>query len=112
MVRQVASHGFFRPFLGEPSSRAEVEEGLDASAKILSFLDSVAGEGLVLNGRDFSLADCHLAPMIDYFVRAREGKAALAGHPDLQRWWDRTSTRDVIADTDPFAAGERSGLRS
>jgi glutathione S-transferase len=110
MVRQVSSHAFFRPFFGEPSSRAAVDSGLEASAKVLSFLDGVAAEGLVLDGREFTLADCHLAPMIDYFVRAEEGKAALAGHPDLQRWWDRTSTRDVLAATDPFPDRTVSGF--
>jgi glutathione S-transferase len=102
MVRQVSSHAFFRPFLGEESSREEIDAGLEASRRVLSFLDGVAGEGLVLSGRDFTLADCHLAPMIDYFVRAAEGKAALSSHPALQRWWERTSVLDVLKATDPF----------
>ena len=103
MVRQVSSHGFFRPSLGEPSSREEVELGLEASGKVLSFLDRVAGEGEVLSGRDFTLADCHLAPMMDYFVRAEEGKAALSARPALQSWWDRASVLDALRATDPFA---------
>lgn len=104
MVRQVSSHAFFRYLFGDPSCREEVDSGLAASRKILSFLDSVAGEGLVLGGRDFTLADCHLAPMIDYFVRAEEGKAALSSHPALRGWWDRISALDVLKATDPFAA--------
>lgn len=103
MVRQVSSHAFFRPFVGEPSSREDVELGLEASRKVLSFLDRVAGEGEVLTGRDVTLADCHLAPMIDYFVRAEEGKAALSPHRALQDWWDRMSVLDVLQATDPFA---------
>ena len=103
MVRQVSSHAFFRPFLGEPSSREEVDSGLEASRRVLSFLDRVASEGEVLTGRDFTLADCHLAPMIDYFVRAEEGKAALAPHLALRKWWDRVSVLAVLRATDPFA---------
>ncbi|HWT12649.1 MAG TPA: glutathione S-transferase family protein [Allosphingosinicella sp.] len=103
MVRQVSSHAFFRPYFGEPSRREEVEQGLEASRRILSFLDGVAGEGEVLSGRDVTLADCHLAPMMDYFVRAEEGKAALAPHLALQRWWDRVSVLDVLTATDPFS---------
>ena len=103
MVRQVASHAFFRPFFGEPSSRDEIDLGLEASRKILSFLDRVAGEGEVLTGRDITLVDCHLAPMIDYFVRAEEGKAALAAHLALQSWWDQLSVLDILKATDPFA---------
>ena len=103
MVRQVSSHAFFRPSFGEPSSPEEIDAGLQASAKVLRFLDAVAGEGLVLGVRDFTLADCHLAPMIDYFVRAEEGKAALSSHVVLQRWWDRMSVLEVLKTTDPFA---------
>jgi glutathione S-transferase len=103
MVRQVSSHAFLRPFFGEPSSRAEIDAGLEASRRVLAFLDRVAGEGLVLNGRDTTLADFHLAPMIDYFVRAEEGKAALSSHPQVRGWWERTSTLDVLKGTDPFA---------
>lgn len=109
MVRQVASHGFFRPFLGEPASREEVEAGLEASAKVLSFLDGVAEEGEVLTGRELTLADWHLAPMMDYFVRAEEGKAALAPHRALQRWWDRVSGLEAMKATDPFAVQAAAG---
>ncbi|PWG01941.1 glutathione S-transferase family protein [Sphingosinicella humi] len=103
MVRQVASHAFFRPYFGEQSSREEVDAGLEASKTVLAFLDVVAGEGEVLTGRDITLADCHLAPMMDYFVRAEEGKAALSPHLALQRWWDRVSVLDILRVTDPFA---------
>jgi glutathione S-transferase len=103
MVRQVSSHAFFRPSVGEPSSREEVDLGLAASRKVLAFLDRVAGEGEVLTGRDFTLADCHLAPMMDYFVRAEEGKAALSPHLALRKWWDRASVLGVLQATDPFA---------
>lgn len=109
MVRQVSSHGFFRPFVGEKSSREEIDAGLEASAKVLSFLDGVAAEGEVLTGRDITLADCHLAPMMDYFVRAEEGKAALSAHLALQRWWDQLCVLDVLKATDPFAVQTASG---
>lgn len=103
MVRQVASHAFFRPLFGEPSSREEIELGLAASRTILSFLNRVAGEGEVLTGRDISLADFHLAPMVDYFLRAEEGKQALFRHPALLRWWDRVSGLAILKETDPIA---------
>jgi glutathione S-transferase len=49
-----------------------------------------------------ALADCHLAPMIDYFARTEEGKAALSSHRVLQGWWDWVSALDVLNATDPF----------
>jgi glutathione S-transferase len=102
MVRQVSSHAFFRPLFGEASSREEIDRGLEASGKILSFLDGVADEGVVLTGRDITLADCHLAPVIDYFVRAEEGKEALSLHLALRRWWEQVSVLGVLKATDPF----------
>ena len=108
MVRQVSSHAFFRPLFGEPSSPGEIAAGLKASEKLLSFLDRIAGEGLVLSGRDITLADYHLAPMVDYFVRAEAGKAALSSRRALQLWWDRVSVLDVLKATDPFAAPSAS----
>jgi len=104
MVRQVASHGFFRAHFGDPSSREEVAAGLEASRTVLSFLETVAGEGEVLTGHEITLADLHLAPMVDYFVRAGEGRAALSRHPALQKWWTRVSGLNVLKSTDPFAA--------
>ena len=103
MVRQVSSHAFFRPSVGEQSSREEIDTGLEASRKVLSFLDGVAAEGEVLTDRAFTLADCHLAPMMDYFVRAEEGKEALSPHLALRKWWDRVSVLSVLQATDPFA---------
>lgn len=102
MVRQVSSHGFFQPLLGEPSNREEIDLGLEASEKVLSFLDRVADESVVLDGRTITLADLHLAPMVDYFVRADEGRAALSSHLALQRWWDLVSVLDVMKATDPL----------
>ena len=103
MVRQVASHAFFRPLFGERSSREQVDSGLAASRKVLSFLDRLAGEGEVLTGRDVSLADCHLAPMMDYFVRAEEGKEALPAYPALRGWWNRVADLPILRETDPLA---------
>ena len=103
MVRQVSSHAFFRPLFGEESSREEVAAGLERSSKVLSFLENIVREGEVLAGHDLTLADCHLAPMVDCFVRAKEGKAALSTHRTLQRWWDHMSCLEILKTTDPFA---------
>lgn len=101
MVRQVFSQRVFSPLEGEPSDEDEIAAGLAASREVLAALDSIAEEGLVLNGRDFTLADCHLAPMIDYFVRADEGRDALSSYPDLLKWWERVSVMPVLQSTDP-----------
>ncbi len=101
MIRQVFAQRVFRTLEGQTANEAEVASGLLASHKVLSVLDGFAGEGLVLNGSALTLADCHLAPMMDYFVRAEEGRAALSEHPALSRWWERVTNLPTMRATDP-----------
>ncbi len=102
MVRQVSSHGFFRDLFGETSDPDEVSAGLKKSHRVLAFLDGVVEEGTILDGKALTLADCHLAPMLDYFVRADVGKDALCKHAALQDWWKSIASLDVFISTDPI----------
>ena len=104
MVRQVFSQSVFQPLAGEASDAGEIASGIEESKKVLAFLDGVADEGHVLTGSAITLADCHLAPMMDYFVRADEGREALAAYPSLSRWWDQVSALDMLEATDPLPA--------
>ena len=109
MIRQVVSHRVFRPLAGEPSSEAEVAEGIVASKRVLSALENLAVEERVLTGKDITLADCHLAAMMDYFVRVREGRELLSDYPSLSRWWERIFPMPMIQATDPGLADFASG---
>jgi glutathione S-transferase len=101
MVRQVFAHRVFRPAIGEVSDETEISRGIAESLPVLRALNAIASEDHVLNGRGFTIADCHLAPMVAYFVRAPEGAAALSAHPALADWWAHTSRRKNIGETDP-----------
>lgn len=101
MVRQVFAHRVFRPAIGEASDEAEVEYGLEASRTVLQALEALATEAHVLDKRTFTLADCHLAPMIAYFVQAPEGKGALSEYSALSEWWEWASLRTSVVETDP-----------
>ncbi len=94
LVRQVFSHRVFRPRSGQPGDEAEIARGLQASAKELSALEGLVGDGV-------TLADLHLGAMIAYFVEAPEGRQALQQHPRLAAWWARLSARPSFAATDP-----------
>ena len=101
MVRQVFAQRVFRPLEGDPSNEDEIIAGLATSRQVLAVLNGIAEEGLVLNGRDFTLADCHLAPMIDYFVQVDKGRNALSSYPILNRWWELVSIMPTLQATDP-----------
>ncbi len=104
MVRQVASHGFSRPHFGEDFRSEEVDAGIEASRPILAFLNQAADEGAVLTGQTLTLADCHLAPVIDYFTRTERGRLALSGHLALSHWWLTLAANEHLRATDPFSS--------
>lgn len=101
MVRQVFAQRVFSPLEGKSSDEEEIAAGLAGSHRVLAVLNNIAEEGLVLNGHDITLADCHLAPMIDYFVRAEEGHDALSDYPSLRKWWKKVSNLPALQLTDP-----------
>lgn len=100
LVRQVFAHRVFRSLEGLEPDEGQIAEGLAAAAPVLAALERIAAEGLVLAG-EVTLADCHLAPMIDAFAAAPEGAQALARHGHLARWWEGLADRPSLAATDP-----------
>jgi glutathione S-transferase len=101
LVRQVFSHGVFRPRLGRPAHRSEYQRGLEATPRVLRALDELAGGGDFLVSDAFSLADIHLAPMLDYLTADPGGASLLDAHSRLRRWWSKTAQRKSVAETRP-----------
>lgn len=86
LVRQAFSHAVFQPRVGEGGDPGEAEAGLRAAPPVLDALEEIAGEGLVLVPGMFTLADCLLWPMLDYFREIPEGAAMLKARPALHLW--------------------------
>ncbi|MFM9845911.1 MAG: glutathione S-transferase family protein [Hyphomicrobiaceae bacterium] len=101
LVRQVFSHGVFRPRQGRPSDPGEVQRGLDAAPRVVGALEQLAGEDGFLCGDSLSLADIHLAPMIGYFTLMPDGAELLGRHRRLARWWGAMSQRAAFKETMP-----------
>ncbi len=104
LVRQVFSHGVFRPAEGHQGSAEVVAEGLRVAPRVLGALEAIAAEGLVLDGR-LSRADCHLVPMVDAFTRHEAGAEMLEGFPALAGWWARVREEPVVVASDPGLPG-------
>jgi len=101
LVRQVFSHGVFRPHLGRPSDATEMQKGLAAAPDVLAALERLVADAEYLCGAGISLADIHLAPMIGYFALAEEGEALLKRHRKLSHWWATISARTAYRATMP-----------
>jgi glutathione S-transferase len=101
LVRQVFSHGVFRPRLGRPTDQSEYQQGLEAAPRVLRALDQLATGGSFLVSDAMSLADIHLAPVIAYFTSDRAGDALLKPHHRLRNWWSAVSQRKSVAESRP-----------
>lgn len=105
LVRQVYSHGAFRPAMGEAADGEVLAAGLREAPRVLAALEAIAAEGLVL-GQGFTRADCHLAPMIAAFVQVPEAARMLGACPALGRWWARVAERPAMKETQtPLPSG-------
>lgn len=101
LVRQVFSHGVFRPRAGVGHDPAEARDGLTKAPAVLAALDSLAVGGEFLVGHRLSLADIHLAPMIAYFAALPEAAGMLEDHAGLSVWWKAMSARPTMRETWP-----------
>jgi glutathione S-transferase len=101
MVRQVFSHGVFRPRTGQPISEDEIRSGIISSERVLGALEALAEPKGYLIENQLSLADLHLAPMMAYFTGAQEGQATLDRYKRLSAWWERIRSRRVFVTTNP-----------
>ena len=91
---------------GAPDQRV-IAEALPRAERVLAAVEELMDGDEFLLGGTLSLADIHLAPILDYFARAEDGRAALARHPRLSAWWERMERRPSVARTRPsFAEAE------
>ena len=91
MVWDVCGERVFKPKDGKLPDERVIAAGLEKSTTCLATLTKLKAPGDWLLGDQLTLADLHAAPMFGYFVKAPEGRALLADHPELARWWERAA---------------------
>ncbi len=100
MVRDVFARGFYLAHLGEAADASRVAQGLHAAVPVLQALDAIARDGCVLNAKAFTLADIHLAPMLEYFTKVPEAARVLGQYAALSSWWGVARRRASLIATD------------
>ena len=101
LVRQIYAHSISRPAHGLPYDDQEISKGLAEAPRVLGSLEKLSQEGTVLKGDRFELADMHLVPMIDYFLRVPKAATLFGQYPSLNNWWKFCSTRPSVRKTRP-----------
>src|SRR5262249_35735584 len=89
------------PARGRATDQAKLAAALPKSATCLAALADIMGAAPYLAGAELTLADLHLAPMLDYFRQAPDGARLLAGQPRIGDWWTRMAARPSIQATTP-----------
>lgn len=101
MVRQVFVQNNSRREEGKKPDLEELRRGLHDSAKALDALEALAGDNDFMLGADYSLADAHVVPVMDYFTMTEDGRNLLQGYPKLSRWWAQIKNRDSTISSRP-----------
>lgn len=103
MIGKVFWQAAIVPMQGGTPDQAVLDEGLPQAEQALTVIESLMAEGddALCGGGAVSLADFHLAPVLDYFAMAEPGRAALSRRPRLSAWWERMQQRTSMGKTRP-----------
>jgi glutathione S-transferase len=89
------------PMRGGAPDQGAIDAAMPQAERVLATIEGLMdGEEFLLGGA-VSLADLHLVPILDYFTRTEDGRAALQRHPRLSAWWGRIEQRPSVARTRP-----------
>ncbi len=89
------------PMRGGAPDQGAIDEAMPRCERVLAAVEGLMDADEFLIGGALSLADLHLAPILDYFARTEDGRAALGRHPRLSAWWERIERRPSVTSTRP-----------
>ena len=89
------------PMRGGTPDQSAIGAALPQAEKALAAIEGLMDGEDFLCGRALSLADLHFVPILDYFVRTDDGRAALPRYPRLSAWWRRIEQRPSVVKTCP-----------
>lgn len=77
------------------------EEDRPAVEHVFDLVERLIGPAEHLAGSAFTLADCHMIPVVDLLAPTEKGRAMLDRRPRLAAWWRGASGRPSVAKTRP-----------
>ena len=101
MVRQMFANAVYAPLAGEEVSHEEIITGCQQSDCCLKAIDGLIQPSPFLFGKELTLADIHLAPMVDYFQMSTEGHNILKNHQSVYNWWQQIRLQSFMKRTQP-----------
>ena len=87
--------------VGGTPDEAAIKEAMPQIRLCLTEFERILGGAPWFGGDTVSLGDLHLAPLFAYMTTTPESPALLRPHERLAGWWQRMSSRDSMAKTQP-----------
>ncbi|WP_221932782.1 glutathione S-transferase family protein [Ferrovibrio terrae] len=84
---------------GEAADEQKVAASLPKVAACHAVLADILGDQDHLCGDALTLADLHAAPMLACLAMTDEGRAMMAAHPRLEKWWQRMGAWPAMVQT-------------
>ncbi|PKA41451.1 glutathione S-transferase family protein [Rhizobium sullae] len=98
-----------KPLRGEPSDERRVAIARSKVPVCLQALADLMDGAPWLGGETLTLADLHVAPMMDYFLMVPEARGLLEQHAALASWWQRMVERPSMRYTNPRREAAAAG---
>jgi glutathione S-transferase len=90
-----------KPRRGAVPDEAKIAASIPNARTCLTAISDLMGDNPWLIGNQLSLADLYVAPMLDYFLMASEGRDMIQQYESLEEWWSRISARHSMLNTSP-----------
>lgn len=90
-----------KPKRGEVPDQARVEKACGVALISLDVLAGLLSDERWMCGDRLTLADLHLAPMLDYALQVPELRQIFAEHRTLGDWWQRVTALESFRETQP-----------
>lgn len=101
VITQIVVQRVVMPLLGETTDESAIAGAMEPAGRALRALDSLIGDTPFAAGDRPSLADLHLAPIIDYLRQTPEGERLMGEVGSLSRWWAKMQDRPSVTRTTP-----------
>jgi glutathione S-transferase len=88
------------PLFGWPSVEAVVQKNLPKARTAIAAIEGLIGAMPFLAAETLTIADCMLAPHLDFLLAMPEGREMLAASPKLAAWLERMRARESLRETD------------
>jgi glutathione S-transferase len=93
----------FRRYLGGERNAHAIDAGRAGMQPALDVMDRALASDPYLGGQEFTLADVHFMPYLEYLAQTGQGEH-VEGRRNLKAWWARVSSRSTwrrVAQTGP-----------